>query len=147
MPLQAIDSSTDAERDERRAFCGGLRELADVLERGVNIPLPSPNANAFPSSAKEFAAAVREIPGRLDKRTWGESMGTPHMEVSRKFGPITFSLSTPRSKVCTPKVIGTEKVEVEEVVKPAVTEKKLVERDVIQWECEPLLGCTGEDAA
>lgn len=147
MPLEAVVEPTDAELDERRAFAKGLRELADVYEVSEELPLPySPAFDIFLYSADDFGRAVRSIPGRLDKRTWGEGKDS-HMEVSRKFGSVRLCVNATRSLVCTPRIVGQEKVEVAEVVQPAVTSTKTVERDVIQWDCEPLLGRTEDKAA
>ncbi len=57
---------------------------------------------------------------------------------------ITYQVSAERDKVCTRRVTGTEMVE-KDVPPEGDWTKKMVERDVVEWDCHPLLAVTKDD--
>lgn len=65
-----------------------------------------------------------------------------YVRVNRAFGTVAIEAWAGREQVCTRKVVGTETVEVPDPDAPRVK----VERDVVEWECEPILAPTSEVA-
>ena len=59
-------------------------------------------------------------------------------------GRIIYQVSAERDKVCTKRVTGTEIVE-KDVPPEGEWTKKLVEQEVVEWDCHPLLAVTKED--
>lgn len=49
---------------------------------------------------------------------------------------VTLQLQTSRKAACTPRVVGTETVEVKDY---SNVPTKTVERDVVEWDCNPIL--------
>jgi hypothetical protein len=76
---------------------------------------------------------VRQF-GACEKEPWNETFS-----VVKQFGgtnAVLYKLSTSREGVCTKKVVGTETVE---VVDYSHVPKKQIQRDVVEWECDPIL--------
>jgi hypothetical protein len=59
-------------------------------------------------------------------------------------GTITYQVSAERDKVCTKRVTGTEMVE-KEVPPEGEWVKKMVEQEIVEWDCHPLLAVTKGD--
>jgi hypothetical protein len=57
---------------------------------------------------------------------------------------ITYQISAERDEVCTKRVTGTEMVE-KDVPPEGDWTKKMVEQDVVEWDCHPLLAVTKDD--
>lgn len=135
--------------EKRAAWTAGLRDLADWLDAHPEMDLPYINEEYPPSlslgihpwhesderpQAERFAAAVSALGGRREKAGDDE-----YMRVHRDFGPVRVQVWTMRDEVCEAVVVGTETVEVQRVVQPAVTETVTEEREVIEWRCTPVL--------
>jgi hypothetical protein len=133
------ERDTAFEREQRRAFVAGLRELADFLEVHPGIPVASFGTlyltlNVYGLSKTDIVFAVRTPnTGPWDKRPFGSQY-----EVSRTFGGgVKLALVAARGEVCERVVVGQVTVDVpEQAFVPAHTET----RDVTEWKCLPLLG-------
>lgn len=124
--------------DVRHDFINGLRDLADFYSDHPDFPLPhcseysgSPFMIYGNEDAETFAARVSELGGNRSK------IHDDHaVRVVRSFGGgIEVELYASRSNVCERVVVGKETVE---VVDPAAP-KVMVERDVVEWKCHPVL--------
>ena len=111
-------------------YAAGLRQIADWYAQHPEIPLPSPNLGIYTCNGRETAATVSRALGHAQKRTDGidEELFVLH----RDFGAVNLAFYFYRADVCTRKVLGTERVEA--VLAPAY------DREIVEWECEPLLG-------
>lgn len=86
----------------------------------------------------ELAKLARKYGAVTEKRYVDNDF---HIDVLLE-GMEAFSIFTPRKAVCEARVVGTEEVEVPDFT--AVPTKK-VQRDVIEWDCHPLLESIGDD--
>lgn len=87
-------------------------------------------------AVEQCARARRHLGGR-----WAKDVTDFRMILQCEGCPIT--LEVERSAACTPRVVGTETVNFPAVeAQPARTET----RDVIEWECHPLLDQSAEPA-
>lgn len=66
------------------------------------------------------------------------------LNVKMPNGTITYQVSAERDQVCTKRVTGTEMVE-KEVPPEGEWVKKMVEQEVVEWDCHPLLAVTKGD--
>lgn len=135
----AIDTS-----DERTALVAGLRALANDIESSTT-PLPThpPSAewlifgggDADLAIQKSTAAqVVKDIGGHWEKQ---KTQGGDLFDFTKDYGGgVTASVVVDRPAVCERVVTGTETVTVP--AKPAQPEQ-VVEREVVEWRCEPLL--------
>lgn len=116
------------------AIVKGLRELASFIEKNPPLTPYSVSVSEY-LYPETFKAVIRQF-GSCDKEPWGDSF-----QVTKKFGDglVTYRLSTSREDVCTKKVIGTETVEVTDFEAVRALPKKRVEREVVEWECDPIL--------
>jgi hypothetical protein len=57
---------------------------------------------------------------------------------------ITYEISAERHEVCTKRITGTEMVE-KDVPPEGDWTTKMVEQDVVEWDCHPLLAVTKDD--
>jgi len=137
--------STIPNEDRRTAYIEGLRTLADALEANDAIPLPydgtASELSIFCRSRDELAALTRALPGPKDKQvTDSASYG---FELHGRLHGLRWVAFADRDDVCTARVVGTETVtrKVPVVEFEEVTET----RDVIEWECHPILA--EQDAA
>lgn len=111
----------------------GLRALADHLEAHPELVTEWAEIEfaRFVCDATEMAELVKALGGSREKSVIGT-----YMEVKRDFGGgVSMTINAQRSSVCTAVVVGTETVEVPDPDAPKVT----VTRDVIEWECSPVL--------
>lgn len=103
---------------ERQAFIQGLRQLADFLEQHEVIPVPE-----FERSIMVFIESAEAF------KTYARHMGHAHkdfveewIQLRKTFGPITYTLTMERAKICTKTVIGMRDV-------PAHQE------EIVEWSC------------
>lgn len=115
----------------------GLREMADWLEANESIPVASwgtvfgVDLNVYGEDRDQALGTVRSSSGPWEKRYIGSSF-----ELIRKFsGGCKYSFNISRAAVCDRRVVGTELVEVPDPNAPKITE----EREVVEWDCHPLL--------
>lgn len=139
----------------RAGFTTGLRALADWIDQHPELDIPMEVEHGWaggrytigvlgydPVSKRiredipgDFAAAVRALGGHRHKQADEDTM-----RVCRDFGPgVSLEIWTGRDDICEGVVVGTETVEVERIIQPAVVEKVTEERDVIEWRCAPLI--------
>jgi hypothetical protein len=143
--FEPAEPDPDAARHaaERAASIAALRDLgaayiklAGAIEAHDAIPAPYPSTfrGAYillcTQTAEELAAAARAMPWTLRKEATDK-----YLELHADLGGLDVQLYAARGKVC--KIVGYEDREVEETVRPAVTEK--VTRSMPVWECAPLL--------
>jgi len=123
-----LESSTETEQ-----LVDGLRDLADFIEANPQFAdaLSHPRFLLYTHEAEDFARLASELGGDRQKDADDNFFG-----VSRFFGAIELYVYTSREQVCEARVVGTERVLVPDPNAPAIE----IERDVVQWECKPILG-------
>src|SRR5215831_18144484 len=113
----------------REEIIAGLREMADWLEATPEAPVSSWMAPMVwcPSPSKESQNNTFEL--RKDFA-----------------GGVFYLADTRRENVCTKRVVGTKKVEVQDPQLLAEVPKIEVDEDIVEWDCHPLLQqTTNED--
>jgi len=113
-------------------FDGKFDENYDLI--GFNVEGSQTPFSFYVSDVETLAAAARTIKPatkRFDSWTATVEAQLPHGT------PIRFF--TDRSNACEQVVVGTEEVEVEEVVVPAQTVTKTVTKNITEWKCNPIL--------
>lgn len=133
------DQHTQHTDPEQVAFArqraNALRSLADFIEDKPELAGAYSNLRILVSAGgeDEMARLVRQLGGARTKE------GTDkYLCVVRDFGAdVAIEVFTHREEVCEAVVVGTETVEIPDpdVDVPTIT----VERDVIRWECSPVL--------
>ena len=85
------------------------------------------------------AAIRRAVGGKWDKRE-AQGVSWPEMVFERE----GYSITVKREAVCTRRVVGTETVTL-----PAVEAQpeRTVEREIVEWDCEPVLAVDAVTAA
>jgi hypothetical protein len=114
-----------------------LRSVADFVEANPDLDWSYVNADVTAITLRpEGIAAAAAVPGGWEKKAYDNPRtGTGNFEIRREFGPVLFKIIAPREEVCERKVVGVETVEVPDPDAPKV----VVEREVVEWECRPLL--------
>ena len=125
----------------RAEYIAGLRELADLLERHDDLPLPyhgttsellwvqvTRDADEQKAGAAKFA---RLIPSAIAKEPRGDSL-----DVKGRIRGLRVCLIVDRDAVCERIVTGTMTVTIP--AKPAEPERT-VEVDEVEWRCAPIL--------
>lgn len=143
-------TSTDTDLDERAGYVDGLRRLADLLAANPVLPLPW-NDDITPvtlftrrgTDQKAVAAAfARAVGGVVAKRPRGD-----YLDLIGRVGALRVELVADRDAVCERIVVGVETVTVP--ARPAVeaTPEQVVEREVVEWVCGPLLAAAADSTA
>lgn len=134
----------------RSDYVNGLRQLADALEQHDEIPLPyhgtsSPITLMFFDYDKDnraaMAATVRALPAaRLTK-----VVDDTYFDLDGDLSGLKIKLAAHRNAVCERVVVGTETVTVP--AQPAVEAQpeQVVDREVVEWRCTPLLAESAAD--
>lgn len=125
------------------AVVAAHREVADFIEAHPDLVLPfvcSDGTIAWtlysfecPDGVPAMIAAIRRaVGGKWDKREGRGIIGADQMVFEREGYRITVK----REAVCVRRVVGSEKVTL-----PAVEARpeRTVEREVVEWDCEPIL--------
>lgn len=87
---------------------------------------------------ERVAELVARIGGKWDKNVTG---GSTQFELSQVIaGKFRVRFWVDRDQVCTARVVGQEEVEITDLEAVKELPKKKITRDVIEWECAPLLG-------
>lgn len=131
--------------ETRRHFRSALHSVAYWLEehpdlRVSNIEMAEDGHAVITCFSYHTKEDVRELlthwgPGRVDKH-YGQNLLTLTLTPSDEVSVQAFMQ---RDNVCTARVVGTETLHVEAVeASPART----VERDIVEWDCVPLLDRT-----
>lgn len=128
-----------------------FRTAADLLEQHSDIatPVVASDGRIFwnlwpfecPDGVPAMVAAIRRaVGGKWDKR---EQEGIYGGESEMVFEREGYRIVVKRESVCTRRVVGTETVTL-----PAVEAQpeRTVERDVVEWDCAPVLGAEAVSA-
>jgi hypothetical protein len=140
---------------DRNETIAGLRALADMLAEHPELPVPigvdlsvfireegeytDPDLGEWKvtkTEAEKLAEVARALPGRVEK----EQDDSFVRVIKNLPGGVTYRALASRDEVCTRKVVGTETVEVPDYER---TPTKKVEREIVEWECEPILAGKG----
>lgn len=124
------------------AVVAGFRRAADLIEQHPDLAKPAVSDDGHlmwwlysfdcPEGVPAMVAAIRRaVGGKWDKRE-AQGLSEPEMVFEREGYVITVK----RDAVCTRKVVGTETVTL-----PAVEAlpERTVEREIVEWDCEPVL--------
>jgi hypothetical protein len=125
---------TEAQQKDREDFIQGLRDLADWYEASTEVKAPwYLSASIYMDDKEEARAVAKSSQGGIDKIYMDGDL-----TLRKEFGDVVrFSARADRKTVCTAKVVGTEEVEVPDYSVPTPTKKEV--REVIEWQCDPLL--------
>jgi hypothetical protein len=127
------DEITDVQRDSRDDIIQGLRELADwlALHPDVRVDHLGIGAHIY-GATKENVVAAALASGKFEKQFYGSMF-----EGSVTFaGGVRYELNSSREEVCTKIVVGHENVLVPDPDAPKIVK----EREIVEWECIPILG-------
>lgn len=132
--------SAEEAAQRRKEVADGYRAFADLIEQVPELGDEVSDEErilvyVYEDAAKRLAAIARSLPGRVDKLADSDYFGFDY----DLGGGRTIQVYSSRSAVCERVVVGTETIETQVEVEPAKTETKLVEREVVEWRCEPLL--------
>lgn len=83
----------------------------------------------------EFARHARTVMAGAPIGSVVKETTDSFMQISRKFGRVELVLQAAREVVCEKRVIGVEKVQVPDPDAPLVE----VEREIVAWDCTPIL--------
>lgn len=143
-----IIERTVEQEAEIRAWCDGLRELADTVERGAPHA-PAGTFRTFLSMGYENPAAVLTATARRMGGKWQKAEAQGDFELHQQFGPHRITLFTRRENVCERVVTGTRTV-TETIPDPSVEVPTIeVTREVedVEWICPPSLLALAEAEA
>ena len=111
-------------------FVASLRAAADFFEShpGAPAPISQITLNMFAYTREEFEGIARSV-GTANKGVSGE-----WFFLRRKFGELLrMDWNVSRGKVCEARVTGKRVIP----ARPAEPEREV---DVVEWDCQPLLG-------
>lgn len=132
---------------ERAAYISGLRKLANILEDNPTFPLPYTGRKEsairwielFDDVRDRAAAFAQVMPRPVVKAVRGNNL-----DLTARIDGLHVLMIAERDEVCTRTVVGVEEIEVSEPDPAAVAALPLVtrieKRDIVKWECAPLLG-------
>lgn len=127
--------------DEMRAAMAFI-EASDLLSKAY--PYVCNERIMFMSSTpEEFATLIREMRGTITAPLI-KSESANYREVSMMFGSYKIEINLNLAAHCDQVQVGEETVEVDEVVVPAVVEKRTVTRPILEWQCKPVLAAASE---
>jgi len=127
----------------------GIQEMAEFLRERPELPLPEDlygYGDEMHFSHLLWISSDEDLRGKM--REIARAMGKAEKDFTSSYfllrvhfsGNISYSVKAERERVCERRVIGTEK-KVERVIKtPAEYEEKEVEKEIIEWDCGPILG-------
>jgi hypothetical protein len=148
--------ATDEAGGSRAQKIAGLRQLIDALAADETIPLPYELDDSaihwYVLRDREAAAAVVQgLPCAWQKTVRdGDDPDGGSLDMAGTLGGpagLDVKVTVNRSAVCHRRVVGTEEVEVDEVVTPAVVKKVKETRDVVVWNCRPILSAQPDSLA
>jgi hypothetical protein len=138
------------ELDRRAAYTAGLRQLADILDKHPEVPLPYQGSHedcarmtfhflSADDPRAEMAAVRRALGVPMEK----EADRSEYFDLKGSLHGLYFMLTAFRKDVCERVVVATREVEIEEpdpeayAALPKVT--KTVTIEDVEWVCGPLL--------
>lgn len=140
--------------DERAAYFAAMRKLLDLLEEHPELPTPHwfgssewDRLSWYPGTPRAAANLVKALGGRWSKNDPKTSeFAAGHLVMKAALDDALFvELTVSREGVCEKKVVGTERVEVEKIITPAVKATVTEDRDVIEFECKSLLSLADQE--
>lgn len=118
------------------------RAAADLIDAHPDLPAPfvAPAHRAlswhlWPWEYTDAQATARDI-RRTIGGTWDKSYSGEDLVLRRDHAGITYTITVKREAVCTRRVVGTETVT---LPAQAALPERTVEREVIEWDCDPIL--------
>lgn len=134
--------NNDTDQQETAEVAQGLRELADWIEAHPNNPAAQAVAHNMTTIGTgtitfhrdEFRALATALGGERQK-----DADDNYVIVTRKFGPVLVRIEGYRESVCVPRVVGTVTEEVPAHDAIPAQPARTIERDIIEWECPPVL--------
>ncbi len=132
--------------DEIDAMRVGLDQLAAWIDAHPDIPLLRAESTWIVADYRmddpDHGEIVRALADGAPIGTITKKVGASgsSLFVERAFaGGIKLQHQATRDEVCERRVVGTETVEVPDPDAPLVT----IEREIVEWDCKPLLGAAG----
>ena len=124
-------------KKHRREFIHGLREMASCLQKNKELPLPSADLYIWGINTKDELKKNLKGLGKVKKEFLGSLF-----YVRKDFGAgVQLVICLNREQVCTKKV----EIVTEEERVPIEYETKMVEKEVITWDCsDPILASAKE---
>ena len=116
--------------NDNKGFVASLRAAADFFEShpGAPAPIYRITLNMFVYTREELERIARSV-GAADKGVSGE-----WYFLRRKFGGfLQMDWNVPRGEVCEARVVGTRVIP----ARPAEPERAV---DIVEWDCQPVLG-------
>lgn len=122
-----------------------LRAIADMIDKNpemdmdsaLNYQLKNLAIYIYNDEAQEIAKWMRA--GKAAGATVTKEYDTDFFRASLAFGDVIINVNTARDAVCTPTVKGKKSVTRRVPTEPIVYVDKVVEEDIIEWECHPIL--------
>lgn len=113
-------------------------------EVDLNYYLQIHNPGDLAEQKDVAAAIVRAVGGDWDKEPWGDEF-----RFTATRGPLKFDVQVKREAVCERIVVGTETVTLPATQAQVIDAQpeRVEEREVVRWECRPLLGDRDEVSA
>lgn len=108
---------------DRAEFVAGLRALAEFLEQHPAVAVPSH------SSFSTYVFSRAELQEQARAATWDKGVNGNYAELTRSFGPLTYTIFADREQVCKRVVVGQREV-------PAQPAQPARLEDVVEWRCE-----------
>lgn len=132
--------------EDRAWYVAGLRQLADLLERHEDLPLPTHGGISWllfgTDDERQVAAQViRGIGGEWAKQTYAGKGPETLLAFQRSLAGLRLDVTVHRAAVCERVVVGTHTV-TKQVPDPAVAVPMVEvteEIEQVEWRCSPLL--------
>lgn len=134
--------NTNTDEPTASEVAHGLRELADWIEANPDNPAARAIAHNMTAigtgtitfNADEFHQMAAALGGERVKEATDD-----YMIVTRRFGPVLTRVRRWRETVCVAKVVRTEIEEIPARDAIPAQPARTVEREIIEWECPPVL--------
>lgn len=122
----------------RQDFTAGLRRIADLIDEHSDLPLPYEGTTTrllwFLDTPEQLNIVSKAMGGHREK-----DIGDGFAGLKGAIDGVRINALVPREQVCTRRVVGTETVEVPDPAALAAVPKVAVEREVVEWDCHPIL--------
>ena len=127
-------------------FVAGLRAIADWYEQHLEIDTPlNPTIMVSSFSSDETPELVAQVARALG--TFKKTYSSDLFKLTKDFGGASLDFLFYRNAVCTKRVVKTETV-TEMVPDPAAPKIEVTrEREIVEWDCPPLLAREVTEAA
>jgi hypothetical protein len=129
--------------DERRDYTEGLRQLADILDANPDLPLPYYGSKSsellWIARRDEDHRAVARIFARAIPGTIAKNPRDTAIDLVGQIAGLYVQLIVDRDQVCERIVTGVEVVEMPASEAIPARPAQTIEREVVEWRCEPIL--------